>query len=98
MRILFWNTHQNRSINTILGELIIENNASIVVLAEYRADINELINILAQFLEYVKKGAKDMNIKEYVKSLFYRKRLLENKAKLIELKHKLWLLKKGEQV
>ena len=49
MRILFWNTHQNRSINTILGELIIENNASIVVLAEYRADINELINILSLY-------------------------------------------------
>lgn len=46
MRILFWNTHKNESINGTICELVIENNVSIVVLAEYTADVNELINML----------------------------------------------------
>lgn len=46
MRILFWNTHKNENINPILSEIIIENNASIVVLAEYVADISNLILLL----------------------------------------------------
>jgi exonuclease III len=46
LKILFWNTYHNKYINTILSELIIENNASIVVLAEYDGKIDELIDIL----------------------------------------------------
>ena len=49
MKVLFWNTHQNKNINTILSELIIENNASIVVLAEYAARMDELIDILSLY-------------------------------------------------
>lgn len=47
MRILFWNTYRNKNINTVLSELIIENNISFVVLAEYSAQMNELIAILS---------------------------------------------------
>ena len=46
MKILFWNTHKNENINTIISELITDNNISIVVLAEYTADVNELLQIL----------------------------------------------------
>ena len=47
MKVLFWNTYKNENINTILSELIIENNASVIVLAEYTAKMDELINILS---------------------------------------------------
>lgn len=43
MKYLFWNTHKNIDINPILRDLITENCISIVVLAEYTADINDLI-------------------------------------------------------
>lgn len=46
MRILFWNTYQNEKINDVLSQLIVENNASIVVLAEYSAKIDELLATL----------------------------------------------------
>ncbi len=48
MKYLFWNTHRNNNINDILSELIIENDISIVLLAEYTAEAKELINILSQ--------------------------------------------------
>lgn len=44
--MLFWNTHKNENINSTIGELIVENNISIVVLAEYTAKIDDLLNIL----------------------------------------------------
>lgn len=46
MRVLFWNTHHNEKINDVLSELIIENRISIVCLAEYSAEMDELICIL----------------------------------------------------
>ncbi|MBR5222278.1 MAG: endonuclease/exonuclease/phosphatase [Clostridia bacterium] len=46
MKILFWNTHKNEKINYILSELIIENNVSIVVLAEYTAPMDELLTYM----------------------------------------------------
>ena len=46
MRYLFWNTHRNEQINPVLCDLIVENGISVVVLAEYSADINDLIEIL----------------------------------------------------
>lgn len=46
MKVLFWNTHKNENINSTIGELIVENNISIVVLAEYTAKIDDLLNIL----------------------------------------------------
>ena len=49
MRILFWNTHKNENINDVLSQLIIENNASIIVLAEYSANIDELITLLSSY-------------------------------------------------
>ena len=46
MRYLFWNTHRNEQINPVLCDLIVENGISVVVLAEYSADINDLIETL----------------------------------------------------
>ena len=46
MKYLFWNTHKNEKINSVLCDLIIENGISIVVLAEYVADLDELIELL----------------------------------------------------
>ena len=43
---MFWNTHKNKGINSILCDLIIENRISVVVLAEYSADIDDLIDLL----------------------------------------------------
>lgn len=43
---MFWNTHKNEDINSILCDLIIENHISVVVLAEYAADIDDLIDLL----------------------------------------------------
>lgn len=44
MRVLFWNTHRNHDINSILCSLIVENRISVVVLAEYEGNINDLIS------------------------------------------------------
>ena len=38
-----------------------------------------------------------MNIREYVKGLFYRNMLNKDKAKLVELKYKVWEMKRGVQ-
>lgn len=46
MRYLFWNTHKNKNINSLLCDLVIENKVSIVILAEYTANINEIIELL----------------------------------------------------
>lgn len=57
MKYLFWNTYQNKDINDILCELIIENDISMVLLAEYVADANELVEKLTsqntEMREYV---------------------------------------------
>lgn len=47
MRVLFWNANKKLDINPIISEIIVENNISMVVLAEYCADEKELINILS---------------------------------------------------
>lgn len=46
MKVLFWNTHKNVDINSTISELVVENNISIVVLAEYIANIDDLLSIL----------------------------------------------------
>lgn len=46
MKYLFWNTHKNERINSVLCDMIIENNISVVILAEYTADIDTLIDAL----------------------------------------------------
>lgn len=43
MRFLFWNTHNNIAINAVLIDVIRENNVDVVVLAEYKADLNDLL-------------------------------------------------------
>ncbi len=46
MKVLFWNTHKNKNINTILSEIIMENNINIVALAEYADNLDNLKNEL----------------------------------------------------
>lgn len=46
MKVLFWNTHKNTNINETISELIVENNVSIVALAEYVANIDDLLSSL----------------------------------------------------
>lgn len=46
MRYLFWNTHRNKNINSIICDLIIENDISVVALAEYTAEASDLIELL----------------------------------------------------
>ena len=48
MKVLFWNTHNNININTILGEIIIENSVDIIALAEYSDNIDNLIDSLKE--------------------------------------------------
>ncbi len=56
MRILFWNTHRNENINSVLCDIIAENNISVVVLAEYTANMELLINLL---------GVQGISMKQY---------------------------------
>ena len=44
--MLFWNTHKNANINETICELAAENNASIVVLAEFVANVDDLLRCL----------------------------------------------------
>ena len=46
LKVLFWNTYKNADINYVIAELVAENNISIVVLAEYIAEIDDLLKIL----------------------------------------------------
>ena len=50
MKYLFWNTHRNNNINDIISELIIENDILIVLLAEYTAEANDLVDSRSLFL------------------------------------------------
>lgn len=47
MRIAFWNTHKNETINEILCDIIYEKGINIIVLAEYNADSQDLIQRLS---------------------------------------------------
>ena len=42
MRIAFWNTHNNKNINSLLVQLIYEKQIDIMLMAEYVADIAEV--------------------------------------------------------
>ena len=66
MKVLFWNTHKNEKINWLLSDIVIENNISVVVLAEYKASMNELIEILEKqgrkMHEYITIGCERIKI------------------------------------
>ena len=42
MRILFWNTHKNKSINPYIASLVYDNDIDVLVLSEYDANVDEL--------------------------------------------------------
>ena len=46
MRVLFWNTNKIININSIISDIVVENNISMIVLAEYVADADVLIESL----------------------------------------------------
>ena len=46
LRVLFWNTYKNENINPIICEIVAENNISMIVLAEYNANMEDLLNTL----------------------------------------------------
>ena len=73
MKFLFWNTHKNENINEILSELIVENDISVVVLAEYTAEINSLKELLyindAEMNQYVTAGCERIKILGNIKNV-----------------------------
>ena len=75
MKYLFWNTHKNENINDVLSELIIENDISVVLLAEYTASADELINELAlQHVDMFQYGSCSERIKMFgsIENIQYR--------------------------
>ncbi|MDO4308995.1 MAG: hypothetical protein Q4C77_19505 [Eubacteriales bacterium] len=69
MKYLFWNTHKNNDINDVLSELIVENDISMVCLAEYTAQADELINKLSVQKVYIQKyGSCSERIKMFGKT------------------------------
>ena len=46
MKILFWNTYKNTLINSYIASLINDNDIDIVILAEYRANVEELYRLI----------------------------------------------------
>ena len=66
MKILFWNTHKNKNINNYIKNIIIDNAISIVILAEYCANINELLNMLLlegrNMHQYITSGCERITI------------------------------------
>ena len=56
MKYLFWNTHNNKEINPILCDLIIENDISVVILAEYSANIKTLCTLLKTCGVHMQEG------------------------------------------
>lgn len=46
MNVFFWNTNKNESINTVINEIVLEYDISLIVLAEYVADADELISTM----------------------------------------------------
>lgn len=93
MNILFWNAsigkkcshtdqHKDR-IEALLVELIIENKADIVVLAEYELDLLKLCNLLAVD-GYLYKEGKPINSKCRVK-LLLKDELIMNIIKILSI-------------
>ena len=92
MKYLFWNTHNNSDINDILCELIVENDISMVCLAEYTAKADELIKKLSvQNVNMMEYGSCSERIKMFgeAKNIQYRTdtdhaviRIINNKLKL----------------
>ena len=65
MKYLFWNTHKNSDINDVLCELIVENDISMVCLAEYTAEADELIKKLSvQNVNMMEYGSCSERIKQ----------------------------------
>lgn len=68
MKYLFWNTYHNNNINDILSEIIVENDISMVLLAEYTADSKGLLHELETHNVYMQQyGSCSERIKMFGK-------------------------------
>lgn len=103
MRFLFWNTHNNKDINHILCEIIVEQKVNIVVLAEYEDLIEDLISNLdlqgVNMKEYPSIGCKRLTIlgtspivRQSRQSEYYSMQIINNELLLcgIHLPSQLW--------
>lgn len=75
MKYLFWNTHKNESINSLVCDLVKENDIAVVMLAEYNADSNELLEMLSkERVELKEYGSCSERIKIFgkVEKISYR--------------------------
>lgn len=75
LKYLFWNTYHNNAINDILTELIVENDISMVLLAEYTANAEDLVRQLAVYnIDMQEYGSCTEQIKMFgcVKNIQYR--------------------------
>ena len=61
MKIMFWNTYKNTSINQVICEIAREKDIDIIVLAEYQDDIQNLIGDL-NMQPYVTLGCDRIKI------------------------------------
>ncbi len=55
MRIMFWNTHRNKTINEYIVSLVMDYDIDIFIMAEYNADEIELDRLLKKY--YLKHSA-----------------------------------------
>lgn len=59
MRMLFWNTHRNISINPYLLSLAEDHDIDILVVAEYEGCAEELSELLRRGKQKLKRGNLD---------------------------------------
>lgn len=103
MRFLFWNTHDNEDINTVLCDIIVEQKSNIVVLAEYKDIVEDLINRLdlngIRMDVYPSVGCDRLtilgnkkNIRQSRQSKYYSMQIIENDLLLcgVHLPSQMW--------
>lgn len=85
MRIMFWNTYKNTSINQIICEIAKENNVDIIFLAEYEDNIQSLICALDMQSYFtlgcdrIKVIGKKKNVEPGIQGTRYSIQIIENK-------------------
>lgn len=85
MKILFWNTYKNTSINQVIYEIAKEKDIDIIFLAEYQDNIQNLINAL-DMQPYVTLGCdrikvigRKKNVEPGTQGMRYSIQIIENK-------------------
>ena len=85
MKIMFWNTYKNTSINQVICEIAREKDVDIIVLAEYQDDIQNLIGAL-NMQPYVTLGCdrikiigRKKGVEPGIQGIRYSIQIIENK-------------------